>query len=363
MSAVHACRRLAVRVQGRHRGAAGSDRAHRIGYGGVRAGHRDGHRAGAARAMPWSTRPVRRRSAHRGPGRGIDRDPRRLGLIRDRHSRLLAPPARTVSAAWQPFHRRAGLLPARGPGGQRRVRGAGHQRPPTMRTSCCTSPTGSSPPRPRPNSASSRSRSLSALLSNDIGNTYAGATMLGLTDDPRPGEARRADSRRLVRQRRRQRCVQLPRHGPGTGAPARRVDDAAVHRATRADRLRDLHPLSPAAGRMSTPDVAIIGVGQTTVGEHWDRSLRDLAVEALLSAIQDAGSPAVASLFVGNMMAGELTGQEHLGALVADFAGLGASRRCESKRRADRAPRHSGSAAWRWRAAPPTWSPSSGWRR
>jgi len=73
---------------------------------------------------------------------------------------------------------------------------------------------------------------------------------------------------------------------------------------------------------MSSSDIAIIGVGQTTVGEHWDRSLRDLAVEALLSAIQDAGSPRVVSLFVGNMMAGELTGQEHLGALVADFAGL-----------------------------------------
>ncbi len=73
---------------------------------------------------------------------------------------------------------------------------------------------------------------------------------------------------------------------------------------------------------MTRPDVAIIGVGQTAVGEHWDRSLRDLAVEALLLAITDAGSPRVASLFVGNMLAGELTGQEHLGALVADFAGL-----------------------------------------
>ncbi|MBP2648472.1 MAG: thiolase family protein [Gemmatimonadetes bacterium] len=73
---------------------------------------------------------------------------------------------------------------------------------------------------------------------------------------------------------------------------------------------------------MSNPGVAIIGVGQTVVGEHWGRSLRDLAVDALLSAIRDAGSPRIASLFVGNMMAGELTGQAHLGALVADFAGL-----------------------------------------
>jgi acetyl-CoA C-acetyltransferase len=69
-------------------------------------------------------------------------------------------------------------------------------------------------------------------------------------------------------------------------------------------------------------DVAIVGVGQTAVGEHWERSLRDLAVEALCAAIADAGTPEVQSLFVGNMMGGELAGQEHLGALVADFAGL-----------------------------------------
>jgi acetyl-CoA C-acetyltransferase len=69
-------------------------------------------------------------------------------------------------------------------------------------------------------------------------------------------------------------------------------------------------------------DVAIIGVGQTKVGEHWDISLRHLALEALQAAMADAGIMQADALYVGNMLSGELTGQEHLGAIVADFAGL-----------------------------------------
>ena len=69
-------------------------------------------------------------------------------------------------------------------------------------------------------------------------------------------------------------------------------------------------------------DVAIIGVGQTKVGEHWDISLRHLALEALQAAMTDAGVARADMLYVGNMLSGELTGQEHLGALVADFSGL-----------------------------------------
>jgi len=69
-------------------------------------------------------------------------------------------------------------------------------------------------------------------------------------------------------------------------------------------------------------DVAIIGVGQTKVGEHWDVSLRHLALEPLQAAMADAGVTQADALYVGNMLSGELTGQEHLGALVADFAGL-----------------------------------------
>jgi acetyl-CoA C-acetyltransferase len=69
-------------------------------------------------------------------------------------------------------------------------------------------------------------------------------------------------------------------------------------------------------------DVAIIGIGQTKVGEHWDKSLKELATEAILAAIKDAGTDRVDSLYVGNMLSGELTGQEHLGALISDFVGL-----------------------------------------
>ncbi len=69
-------------------------------------------------------------------------------------------------------------------------------------------------------------------------------------------------------------------------------------------------------------DVSIIGIGQTQVGEHWELSLKELATQAILPAIKDAGVERVDSLYVGNMLSGELTGQEHLGALISDFIGL-----------------------------------------
>jgi acetyl-CoA C-acetyltransferase len=69
-------------------------------------------------------------------------------------------------------------------------------------------------------------------------------------------------------------------------------------------------------------DVSIIGIGQTEVGEHWERSLRHLAGDAVLAAMADAGVERVDALYVGNMLSGLLTGQEHLGALIADFVGL-----------------------------------------
>lgn len=71
-------------------------------------------------------------------------------------------------------------------------------------------------------------------------------------------------------------------------------------------------------------DVSIIGIGQTKVAEHWDRSLRHLAADAVLAAMGSCGLEpgAVDALYVGNMLSGLLTGQEHLGALIADFVGL-----------------------------------------
>jgi acetyl-CoA C-acetyltransferase len=69
-------------------------------------------------------------------------------------------------------------------------------------------------------------------------------------------------------------------------------------------------------------DVSIIGIGQTPVGEHWDRSLRHLAYDALAAAMRDANIERADALYVGNMLSGEISGQAHLGPLIADFAGL-----------------------------------------
>ncbi len=68
--------------------------------------------------------------------------------------------------------------------------------------------------------------------------------------------------------------------------------------------------------------VSIIGIGQTEVREHWERPLRGLAVASITAALDDAGVDRADALYVGNMLSGELTGQEHLATLIADFAGL-----------------------------------------
>ena len=67
---------------------------------------------------------------------------------------------------------------------------------------------------------------------------------------------------------------------------------------------------------------AIIGIGQTPVREHWNYPIRGLAVKALRAAMQDAGTERIEGLFVGNMLSGALAEQEHLGALIADYAGF-----------------------------------------
>ncbi len=69
-------------------------------------------------------------------------------------------------------------------------------------------------------------------------------------------------------------------------------------------------------------EVIIAGLGQTPVGEHWDTSLRELAFKAIEDAMRDAGGLRPQALYVGNMLAPNLSRQAHLGALLADFAGL-----------------------------------------
>ncbi len=71
-------------------------------------------------------------------------------------------------------------------------------------------------------------------------------------------------------------------------------------------------------------DVAVIGVGCTEFGEHWGTSFRDLFVNAGALALEDAGvtGEKIDALYVGNMSAGRFVEQEHIGALIADYAGL-----------------------------------------
>jgi acetyl-CoA C-acetyltransferase len=68
-------------------------------------------------------------------------------------------------------------------------------------------------------------------------------------------------------------------------------------------------------------DVAIIGVGMNKWGELWEKSLRDIFVEAALLALDDAGVEKVDSLIVGCMSSGLFVGQEHLSSLLADYLG------------------------------------------
>src|SRR3990170_1964161 len=70
-------------------------------------------------------------------------------------------------------------------------------------------------------------------------------------------------------------------------------------------------------------EVAILGIGQTPVDEHWEKSLRHLAGEAVIAALADArmGAQQLEALYVGNMLSGPLNRQENLGALIADWVG------------------------------------------
>lgn len=69
-------------------------------------------------------------------------------------------------------------------------------------------------------------------------------------------------------------------------------------------------------------EVAVIGIGQTPVDEHWDKSIREIAGEAVFAAMIDAQRESADGLFVGNMLSGALSNQENLGALIADWVGL-----------------------------------------
>lgn len=68
-------------------------------------------------------------------------------------------------------------------------------------------------------------------------------------------------------------------------------------------------------------DVAVIGIGQTPIGELWTSSLRELGASALKQAADDAGIEKPEAVFVANMLAARLSNQAHLATLVADYSG------------------------------------------
>ncbi len=75
--------------------------------------------------------------------------------------------------------------------------------------------------------------------------------------------------------------------------------------------------------------IQVAGVGLTKFGELWDKSFYDLAFDAAKEALDDAGLDIkdIDGIFVGNMLSGVLSVQEHLGAVVASLLGSNAPAR------------------------------------
>ena len=67
--------------------------------------------------------------------------------------------------------------------------------------------------------------------------------------------------------------------------------------------------------------VAVIGIGQTVVSEHWEKSLKELEGDAILNALMDAHINEFDSLFIGNMMSAPANQQQNIGAYIADWVG------------------------------------------
>ena len=68
--------------------------------------------------------------------------------------------------------------------------------------------------------------------------------------------------------------------------------------------------------------VYISGLGQVPVSENWDKSLKELAGDAALLAMQDADIGYPDALYVGNMMAITANKQAQLGTMMSDWLGF-----------------------------------------
>ena len=68
--------------------------------------------------------------------------------------------------------------------------------------------------------------------------------------------------------------------------------------------------------------VYVSSVGMTTIADHWESSILDLAVEASRGALRPFGKKKPDQIVVGNMFSAVGARQEHLGAMLADGLGL-----------------------------------------
>ena len=68
--------------------------------------------------------------------------------------------------------------------------------------------------------------------------------------------------------------------------------------------------------------VAILGIGQTKIDEHWDKSLKELAGEAAFNALHEAGLKRADALFIGNMLSPIISSQNQLGTHISDWIGM-----------------------------------------
>jgi acetyl-CoA C-acetyltransferase len=68
--------------------------------------------------------------------------------------------------------------------------------------------------------------------------------------------------------------------------------------------------------------VYIVGTGQTSVAQHWERTATSLATEALAGALGPVAPERVGALYIANALASALQVQSQLGAAIASAAGM-----------------------------------------